>query len=544
MFEALTKLYRHNFNVFLFLSTVGLTYFAWLNRFIQDDAFISFRYAYNFVNGEGLVWNAGERVEGYTNFLWTLAMAIPISLDINPEIFSFCLGIICFIVSIYFTYRLSVVIFDSRNIALLTMFLLGTNYTFSAYATGGLETQLQTSMFVLSVFLLLRSMRTGSWEAGSLLTLSLVTSGAVLTRLDSALMVAVVFTAAALHLVSEKTNPRARIMKLLALIGPFLIIVGSWLFWKYQYYGDILPNTYYAKMPTIGQYKNGVFYLVMFSLSYLLVPFLFLAGFHAKKLLRTENRHLFILAVLVVLWSLYVVRVGGDYMEFRFMVPILPLVFIFISWLVFVCVKKKEIQIILVLFVLAGALHHRYGFGVYFDNRHITTIEKLSVYYPKPERNWPEAGRVLGKLLRYDQDILIATGAAGAIPYFSRLRTIDQLGLNDKWIARNGRISGLRPGHQRRSTLDYLLKRNVDLVLGGAKLDCGPGIDRKKFTVEYLRRYGVIITKRSEIPDHSQILEIPINQNCSLMALYLTDNARIAAAIERNSWNVYPVEDN
>src|SRR5512144_1358529 len=40
-----------------------------------DDAYISFRYVRNFVEGRGLVFNAGERVEGYTNFLWVLELA-------------------------------------------------------------------------------------------------------------------------------------------------------------------------------------------------------------------------------------------------------------------------------------------------------------------------------------------------------------------------------------------------------------------------------------------------------------------------------------
>lgn len=70
-------LYKTRFNIILFVTILGLVFLAWFNRFIQDDAFISFRYAYNLVNGIGLVWNEGERIEGYTNFLWTLAMSIP-----------------------------------------------------------------------------------------------------------------------------------------------------------------------------------------------------------------------------------------------------------------------------------------------------------------------------------------------------------------------------------------------------------------------------------------------------------------------------------
>lgn len=41
---------------------------------LLDDAFISMKYAANLAQGHGLVWNPGERVEGYTNFLWTLVL--------------------------------------------------------------------------------------------------------------------------------------------------------------------------------------------------------------------------------------------------------------------------------------------------------------------------------------------------------------------------------------------------------------------------------------------------------------------------------------
>ena len=51
---------------------------AWLvslSWWLTDDAFISFRYARNLLEGHGLVFNPGERVEGYTNFLWVLELA-------------------------------------------------------------------------------------------------------------------------------------------------------------------------------------------------------------------------------------------------------------------------------------------------------------------------------------------------------------------------------------------------------------------------------------------------------------------------------------
>ena len=56
-----------------------------LYEFIQptsqaDDAYISYRYAQNLVDGHGLIFNVGERVEGYSNLLWTLIVAGGIAL--------------------------------------------------------------------------------------------------------------------------------------------------------------------------------------------------------------------------------------------------------------------------------------------------------------------------------------------------------------------------------------------------------------------------------------------------------------------------------
>ena len=43
-------------------------------RWVCDDSFISLRYADNLVSGHGLVFNPGERVMGYSNFLWVVLL--------------------------------------------------------------------------------------------------------------------------------------------------------------------------------------------------------------------------------------------------------------------------------------------------------------------------------------------------------------------------------------------------------------------------------------------------------------------------------------
>ncbi len=57
---------------------------------LLDDGMISMRFAQQFATGHGLVWNPGEPpVEGYTNFFWTLWMAV---LHLLPERGSVWLG--------------------------------------------------------------------------------------------------------------------------------------------------------------------------------------------------------------------------------------------------------------------------------------------------------------------------------------------------------------------------------------------------------------------------------------------------------------------
>ena len=79
------------------VAIVLLMVIAWANRFVQDDAFISFRYAENMAAGHGLVWNAGEDpVEGYTNFSWTVLIAGAIALGFDPVGASYVLGLLAF----------------------------------------------------------------------------------------------------------------------------------------------------------------------------------------------------------------------------------------------------------------------------------------------------------------------------------------------------------------------------------------------------------------------------------------------------------------
>ncbi|MFD2397718.1 hypothetical protein ACFSVJ_14470 [Prauserella oleivorans] len=63
---------------------------------IPDDAYITFRYARNIADGYGPVFNLGETVEGYPNFLWVVLLALPRAMfGVEVEPTAVVLGTLC-----------------------------------------------------------------------------------------------------------------------------------------------------------------------------------------------------------------------------------------------------------------------------------------------------------------------------------------------------------------------------------------------------------------------------------------------------------------
>lgn len=122
---------------------------AYTHRFVQDDAFISFIYARNLVNGQGLTW-FGTYVEGYTNFLWVLLMSAGMRIGAEPVLFSYALGILFFLLTMYCVNTLALYATKSHFLSFLATLLFIGNYSVASYATGGLETRQRRICLYLS----------------------------------------------------------------------------------------------------------------------------------------------------------------------------------------------------------------------------------------------------------------------------------------------------------------------------------------------------------------------------------------------------------
>ena len=525
---------------FLALAVIlaGAETLAWRNRFIQDDAFISFRYARNLAEGRGLVWNVNEPIEGYTNFLWTVLMAVPHLLRIDPITFAYCLGLILYPITLGVTYGLAVLLLGSRLAGLLTVLLLGVNFTFSSYATGGLETQLETCLVTVLTYLVLAGHAHRAWSAGSLLAISLLSAAAIMTRPDGLLFVLVAHLTV---LSSFRGNlfPHKLGMRLASLLGPFGALVGSWLIWKLRIYGCILPNAFYAKAMT-AYVPFGIYYVCMFFLSYLLFPFVILCPLLLWRKRIAWSFEIRILLGIVLLWLGYVAIVGGDFMEFRMIVPALPLIMVLVTMTLLGFTPHVRGRAALGALVVAGSLLHVATFERSPIRRGITPIRLLYANVSEPEWNFVQVGKRLGEAFRHDPKVMIATTAAGAIPYYSGLSAVDILGVNDSWIARNGRMEGRGSGHRRRASLDYLIQRKVHLILGQpARL---AEVPKPSYSPRDLWNpvFRELVTEGA-LPSGARILEIPINDAYKLVTLYLTSSPLVDEAIRRHGWRVVPI---
>jgi len=504
----------------------ALVILAWHHRFIQDDAFISFRYARNLLNGNGLVWNPGERVEGYTNFLWTILISSGMAAGIDPVLGSQLLGMICFIASLVITYRTAFLLFCSRPLSLLTILLLGTNYTFSSYATGGLETQLQTMLCLLGVLLTLRFCSAERTSFPGCITVSLVLAAALLTRLDSAIFCIVILASVALHLRKGNRPLREKIEQSIAMTAPLVIIIGGWFVWKIFYYGNIFPNTFYVKASSITSVERGLNFLYVFLISYSLWPFILLGLFFGNRFLKESRVRFGILLSILFLWIAYIIKVGGDFMEFRFLVPVLPLLFVSVVWLLFTVIPYPSIRFVGIAVILWGTIHHAQTFSFNTEDR-IEPTDDLRGHLYDEDKNWTGIGKTLGERFHFDTTITIATTAAGAIPYYSRMHAVDMLGLNDPWIAHNGVVVSTIPGHQRLAPLSYLVSQKVNLIISHPQvLPINASVNQVPLIP------GMTDINISDF----RLIEIPLDDNYKFVVLYLTSHPNIDSAIKRYGW--------
>ncbi len=136
---------------------------------VVDDAFISYRYAANWAAGDGLVFNIGERVEGYSCFLWVATLALGARLGFEPPRFAPALGVVIGMASLGVSSRLSRAA-DRESVVppIVVPLAYVLSYGFVFYIGAGMDGPLFTLLLLLALELLHEGTRTGRWMPAGL----------------------------------------------------------------------------------------------------------------------------------------------------------------------------------------------------------------------------------------------------------------------------------------------------------------------------------------------------------------------------------------
>ncbi len=295
--------------------TAALLRTAW----VCDDAYITARTADNFLNGFGLTWNSTERVQAYTHPLWMFVFTV-VYYFLRDPFYSFV------IMGFFFTAMTVMVLgikLNDRFKFAFAALLLVLSKSFIDFSTSGLENPM---LCLLALLFFIYYMEAGA-TLKKIFMLSFITSLAMLTRLDSALL----FIMPLGFTVMEHKKKAG----LLACAAGFIPLI-CWEAFSLYYYGFFVPNTYYAKMArgfSLFKYiSSGLYYFWDSARLDLLTVLVMLAGICLPFYYRKEdldNGKTMMLSAGILLYLLYFIRIGGDFMQGRFFsVPFLMAVLI------------------------------------------------------------------------------------------------------------------------------------------------------------------------------------------------------------------------
>ena len=504
--------------------------YAWRLRWIGDDAFISFRYARNLAEGLGLVYNEGARVEGYTNFLWTVLMAGFIAVGLDPGQLSVIVSLACLALTCVVAALLVRQLLAGKQSMLLSFaaLLLAANYTFASFGTSGLETMFASLLVLVAVE---RS------EKGALLASGAAAIAATMAHPDHSIFYAVlgILLFARDRVFAWHDLPRSgqaaakwRARLLWVLLGawnvrryaaPLLFVYLPYFAWRTAYYGDVFPNTYYAKNGSEPYFEQGFRYLGISGIGgglWAIVP-LALVGIIRYR--RTLTGQFTLLAAFPYLF--YVAKIGGDFMLGRLLCPMLPLLFVMgelgLRGLLGAERWKRRalglaaIPLLALVAVPALVIKHKEKYFYVADER---TFYPLTSFSPitigvEYTAQAAELERAFASAVRPP---VVGVACVGIVGYETGLPTFDYWGLTEPSVAKTKIKKRGRPGHEKLASVGHAVEGNADF----ADVETYPEAYRKQTLLRiggsryYLVKYDAALWKplreadAVDVPDFEQ----------------------------------------
>ena len=275
------------------------------NAWLSDDAYITLRTIDNFVHGFGLRWNIAERVQAYTHPLWMFLLLPFYALTREPRVTTTLVSI-----GVSAAVAVALLRVAERPAPLVCLFtLLVGSKAFMEFCTGGLENPLTHLLLVLFALAFWADRR----DARGTFTLWAIAALLALNRVDALLIIA---PALALRMDDVRHRTPSIALALLPLV--------VWELFSFVYYGSLVPNTAYAKL-SHGIARRDVvhqgFVYLIDSVSHDPVTLLTI-GASLPLVYWLGTRRDWTLTAGALLYLLYIVWIGGDFMSGRLLTPI------------------------------------------------------------------------------------------------------------------------------------------------------------------------------------------------------------------------------
>ena len=431
--------------------------------FFTDDSFISLRYSWRLLHGEGLTWNDGERVEGFSNLLWVVLVALigvfHGDLIEAARILGFACAALTLLAPLWSGARRD----GARGVVVASpaVFLLAATGPFAAWSVGGLEQPLLVCVLAWASVLCTWLCEPGSTPDRRHVSITSWLLGILcLVRPDGLL-----FTFAALLgvLIARGFSLATLRLGLRLIIGPAALSVALLVF-RLAYYDAWVPNTFHAKGGYSWARVLGGYAYVSGTFEPQAALWAILAlGTVAAAFSRVARARLAVPLVSAVVWTGYVIRIGGDiFPQKRHLVVTFVLAALVLGELCALCMQHRSRALRGSALAVSLASIAWLVIGQLDDGQRQWAIDN----------RWHWGGRPVGTMLRSAfarQRPLLAVDAAGALPYYYRLPCLDMLGLNDRYIATHPpKEIGEGPlGHELGAPA-YVLARKPDIVAFGS----------------------------------------------------------------------------
>ena len=410
----------------------------------EEDAFIYYRYGLHAAQGAGLVFNAGDPVEGFSSPLWMAAVALLARLGLDLPVAVPILGIACGAATVAATHALARRAGLDRFSCHAAAFVVALSFPFQLWARSGLETPLYALLLTVAATLYLAAEAPPAADPRRRRRLQLAGGGALalaaLGRPEGLLL--------ALPVAAGSRRAGGDRRSLARWLLPLAAIYGLYLAWRLHAYGALAPSTSVKLAPNLvgRSWRQTLGWIETLGV---LPPLLPAAALLWGRLDRAERRQLGFLAATVAVVSVgFELLAGGDYLVgFRFLVPTLPILSVAIwcaagplaaAWRAAGRqVAWKSVRLVLLLLMLA------------------LSMQAFALNLPRPGE-WGDLARrwrdpfadpadfrnaiASWTLRRVPAGSLVAFGQMGKVPYYvaahgREVRFLDTLGLVDRDVA-------------------------------------------------------------------------------------------------------------